>query len=71
METPVSHRGERIPRWCKFNIGNVFTDSIERRREMGSYTAPHFPDWVIVVLENNDAYLHVPQQEEVLVTISS
>ena len=30
-----------------------------------------FPEWVIVVLDIKDAYLQVPQQEEVLVTISS
>ena len=30
-----------------------------------------FPKWVIVVLDTKDAYLQVPQQEEVLVTISA
>ena len=30
-----------------------------------------FPEWIIVVLDIKDAYLQVPQQEEVLVTISS
>ena len=30
-----------------------------------------FPEWIIVVLDIKDAYLQVPQQEEVLATISS
>ena len=44
METQVPYRGARIQGRRYLHGRNVFADSFEHRREIGSYSAPHFSE---------------------------